>query len=260
MSATVRRLLRNAWPPALVFAVLVLAWDLAANAAHASLSLPGPWYVVTNTWQDRASLAPAMWVTSREALLGITIAVLCGVTLAIAIDWSRLVRRSLYPLVVISQTIPLIALAPLVIIWFGFGSAPKVVLVALFTFFAIAIGTLQGLGSADLDTMNLLRTMGASRRQILLRVRLPSALPQFFTGLKVAITFSYVSAIFAEYVGATQGLGYYMSVARQADNTELVFGAVIVSALLTLILFGLVSVLEHLVIRWRATGESDTAW
>ena len=260
MSATVRRLLRNAWPPALVFAVLVLAWDLAANAAHASLSLPGPWYVVTNTWQDRASLAPAMWVTSREALLGITIAVLCGVTLAIAIDWSRLVRRSLYPLVVISQTIPLIALAPLVIIWFGFGSAPKVVLVALFTFFAIAIGTLQGLGSADLDTMNLLRTMGASRRQILLRVRLPSALPQFFTGLKVAITFSYVSAIFAEYVGATQGLGYYMSVARQADNTELVFGAVIVSALLTLILFGLVSVLEHLVIRWRATAESDTAW
>src|SRR5450631_431355 len=145
-----RRLLGNAWPPALVFAVLVLAWDLAANAAHASLSLPGPWYVVTNSWQDRADLAPAMWVTSREALLGIAIAIVCGVTLAVAIDWSRLVRRSLYPLV---------ALAPLVIIWFGFGSAPKVVLVALFTFFAIVIGTLQGLGSADLDTMNLLRTM-----------------------------------------------------------------------------------------------------
>jgi ABC-type nitrate/sulfonate/bicarbonate transport system permease component len=260
VSATVRRLLRNAWPPALLFAVLVLAWDLAANAAHASLSLPGPWYVATNTWQDRASLVPAMWVTTREALLGIAIAVVCGVTLAIAIDWSRLVRRSVYPLVVVSQTIPLIALAPLVIIWFGFGSAPKVVLVALFTFFAIVIGTLQGLGSADLDTMNLLRTMGASRRQILLRVRLPSALPQFFTGLKVAITFAYVSAIFAEYVGATQGLGYYMSVSRQAGNTELVFGAVIVSALLTLILFGLVSVLEHVVIRWRATAESDTAW
>jgi ABC-type nitrate/sulfonate/bicarbonate transport system permease component len=260
VSATVRRLLRNAWPPALLFAVLVLAWDLAANAAHASLSLPGPWYVATNTWQDRASLAPAMWVTTREALLGIAIAVVCGVTLAIAIDWSRLVRRSVYPLVVVSQTIPLIALAPLVIIWFGFGSAPKVVLVALFTFFAIVIGTLQGLGSADLDTMNLLRTMGASRRQILLRVRLPSALPQFFTGLKVAITFAYVSAIFAEYVGATQGLGYYMSVSRQAGNTELVFGAVIVSALLTLILFGLVSVLEHVVIRWRATAENDTAW
>jgi ABC-type nitrate/sulfonate/bicarbonate transport system permease component len=260
VSAAVRRLLRNAWPPALVFAVLVLAWDLAANAAHASLSLPGPWYVVTNSWQDRASLAPAMWVTTREALLGIAIAIVCGVTLAVAIDWSRTVRRSLYPLVVVSQTIPLIALAPLVVIWFGFGSAPKVVLVALFTFFAIVIGTLQGLGSADLDTMNLLRTMGASRRQILLRVRLPSALPQFFTGLKVAITFAYVSAIFAEYVGATQGLGYYMSVSRQAGNTELVFGAVIVSAMLTLILFGLVTALEHGVIRWRAAAETDTAW
>jgi NitT/TauT family transport system permease protein len=259
-AAAARRAARSAWPPLAVFAVLVLAWDLAANAAHASLSLPGPWYVVTNSWQDRANLAPAMWTTTQEALLGIAIAIVCGVALAVAIDWSRLVRRSVYPLVVVSQTIPLIALAPLVIIWFGFGSGPKVALVALFTFFAIAVGTLQGLGSADLDTMNLLRTMGASRRQILLRVRLPSALPQFFTGLKVAITFAYVAAIFAEYVGATQGLGYYMSVAKQADNTELVFGAVMVSALLTLILFALVSALERAVIRWRAPAEADAAW
>ena len=259
-TAALTRLLRSAWPPVLALAVIVAAWDLAANAAHASLSLPGPWYVVTNSWRDRANLAPAMWATSKEAVLGITVAVVCAVLLAVAIDWSRSVRRSLYPLVVISQTIPIIALAPLVVIWFGFGAAPKVVLVALFTFFAVAVGTIQGLGSADLDTMNLLRTMGATRRQILLHVRLPSALPQFFTGLKVSITFAFVSAIFAEYVGATEGLGYYMSVASQYGNTDLVFGAVIVTAVLTLILFGLVAALERMVIRWRPLAETDTSW
>ena len=248
------------WPPALVFAVLVLVWDLVANAVHASLSLPGPWFVATNTWRDRANLLPAMWVTSKEALLGIAIAIVCAVVLAIAIDCSRAVRRSVYPLMVVSQTIPLIALAPLVVIWFGFGPAPKVALVALFTFFAVAVGTVQGLASADRDAMDLLRTMGASRRQILWRVRLPSALPQFFTGLKVAITFAYVAAIYAEYVGAQQGLGYYMTAANSYGNTDLVFGAVIVAAALTLILFGLVATLEHAVLRWRPPSQAATRW
>jgi ABC-type nitrate/sulfonate/bicarbonate transport system permease component len=108
--------------------------------------------------------------------------------------------------------------------------------------------------------MNLLRTMGASRRQILWRVRLPSALPQFFTGLKVGVTFSYVAAIFAEYVGSTQGLGNYMTTANSYGNTDLVFGAVIVTAALTLILFALVSMLERAVIRWRPPAHADTAW
>lgn len=255
-----RRALRGGWPPLLALAVLVLAWDLVANAAHASLSLPGPWLVVRSTWNDRGDLGPAIWTTTQEALEGIALATVCAVALAVAIDWSRSVRRTIYPLMVISQTIPLIALAPLVVIWFGFGETPKVALVALFTFFAIAVGMVQGLSSADLDTMNLLRTMGASRRQILWRVRLPSALPQFFTGLKIGVTFSYVAAIFAEYVGAYGGLGYYMSVARQAFSTDLVFGAVIVTAVLTLILFALVTALERAVIRWRPRAQLDASW
>jgi ABC-type nitrate/sulfonate/bicarbonate transport system permease component len=255
-----RRLARALWPPAVLLALLVLAWDLAANAVHASLTLPGPWLVVRSSWADRADLLPAMWATTREALLGIALAVVCALLLAVAIDWSRAVRRSVYPLVVVSQTIPLIALAPLVIIWFGLGPAPKVVLVALFTFFATAIGTIQGLASADVEAMNLLRTMGASRAQLLWRVRLPSALPQFFTGLKVSVTFAYVAAIFAEYVGATEGLGYYMSTAKQYFNTDLVFGAVIVTAVLTLILFALVAALEHAVLRWRPPAQADVSW
>ena len=255
-----RRAARAAWPPAVVLAVLVLAWDLVANAVHASLSLPGPWFVVRSTWEDRADLAPAIWTTTEEALLGIALAVVCALVLAIAIDWSRSIRASVYPLMVVSQTIPLIALAPLVIIWFGFGIAPKIVLVALFTFFATAVGTVQGLASADPDAMNLLRTMGATRAQLLWRVRLPSALPQFFTGLKVSITFAYVAAIFAEYVGAVQGLGYYMTVAYHGDNTDLVFGAVIVSALLTLVLFAIVAAVERSVLRWRPPAQAYASW
>jgi ABC-type nitrate/sulfonate/bicarbonate transport system permease component len=254
------RALRAAWPPGLLLAALVVIWDLVANAVHASLSLPGPWLVLTSTWDDRSDLAPAMWATTEEALLGIAIAVVCAVLLAVAIDWSRVVRRSTYPLMIVSQAIPLIALAPLVVIWFGFGPGPKVALVALFTFFATAVGTVQGLASADPDAMNLLRTMGASRAQILWRVRLPSALPQFFTGLKVSITFAYVAAIFAEYVGATQGLGYYMTVAYHAFNTDLVFGAVVVTALLTLILFGIATALEQRVLRWRPPAQTDPSW
>jgi ABC-type nitrate/sulfonate/bicarbonate transport system permease component len=257
---TTRGLARRVGPPALVAALAVVGWDLAANALRASDTLPGPWLVARSTWQDRPNLLPAMWATSQEALLGIALAVVCAVVLAVAIDWSQVVRRSLYPLIVVSQTIPLIALAPLVVIWFGFGAAPKVVLVALFTFFATAIGTIQGLRSADPDAMNLLRTMGASRAQLLWRVRLPSALPQFFTGLKVSVTFAYVAAIFAEYVGATAGLGYYMSSARQFDNTDLVFGAVIVTAALTLILFALVAALERAVLRWRPPSAADGSW
>jgi ABC-type nitrate/sulfonate/bicarbonate transport system permease component len=256
----VAELARKAWPPALALVVLVLAWDLAANAAHASLSLPGPWLVVKASWADRGDLGSAMWTTTQEALLGIALAIACAVLLAILIDWSRTARRSIYPLMILSQTIPLIALAPLVVIWFGFGEAPKVALVALFTFFAISVGMIQGLGSADVDTMNLLRTMGASRRQILWRVRLPSALPQFFTGLKIGVTFSYVAAIFAEYVGAYGGLGYYMNVASHAFSTDLVFGAMIVTAVLTLALFALVTALERAVIRWRPRAQLDASW
>src|SRR3984893_6564838 len=164
-----RRLLATAWPPPLVLAGAIGVWDLLANVTSlGALSLPGPWRVLQGTWNDRGNLGPAMGRTSKEAVLGVAVAVLAAFVLAVAVDWSRGVRRGIYPLIVASQTIPLIALAPLTIIWFGFGSAPKVGLVALFTFFAVAVGLVQGLGAADADAMDLLRTMGASRLHLLL--------------------------------------------------------------------------------------------
>ncbi|HEY1480230.1 MAG TPA: ABC transporter permease [Gaiellales bacterium] len=247
--------------PAAVLALCVVGWDLATRAFSVSSSvLPSPGLVIRSTWDDRSSLWPAIETTTKEAVFGIAVAIVVAVVLAIVIDWSPLLRRAIYPLIVASQTLPIIALAPLVVIWFGFGPTPKIVLVALFTFFSIAVGLVQGLASADHDTMSLLRTMGASRLQLLLHARLPSAVPQFFTGLKIAVTYSYVSAIVAEFVGAQQGLGVYMTTSKNAFRTDLVFGAVLVTAALTLVLFGLVVLVERLAMPWRRPTEADVRW
>jgi len=259
--STLRWRPHHVWPPALVLLGVVVLWEVLTSTLHVSTTvLPGPALVLEATWEDRANLWPAIWTTTKEAVLGVALATVVAVALAVAIDWSRTVRRSFYPLMVTSQTLPIIVLAPLVVIWFGFGTAPKIGLVALFTFFPVAVGTVQGLASADPDAMALLRTMGASRAQLLLRVRAPSAVPQMFTGLKVGVTYAYVSAIFAEYVGAEQGLGVYMQASKNAFRTELVFGAILVTTLLTLALFVGVALLERLAMPWRRPSQSEVDW
>jgi ABC-type nitrate/sulfonate/bicarbonate transport system permease component len=215
--------------------------------------LPGPDLIIHSTWNDRVDIWPAIGVTTEEAVLGMALAIVVAVITAVAIDTFRTVRGSLYPLIVASQTVPIIALAPLVVVWWGFGILPKIVLVALFSFFPISVGLVQGLASTDPDAMNLLRTMRANRFQLLMRVRLPSALPQFFTGLKISVTYAYSAAIVAEFVGAQQGLGVYMTTAKNAApiRTDLVLGAVFVIAVLTIALFAIVGLVERLVMPWR---------
>lgn len=247
------------WPPAAVLAGVVASWAVAVRMLGVDADvLPGPDIVVRSAWDDRSNLIAAASTTTQEALFGVLAAVLVAAALALAIDARQALRRSIYPLMVASQTVPVIALAPLVVIWFGFGMAPKIALVALFTFFAVAVGLVQGLGSADRDATDLLRTLGASRLQLLLRVRIPSAVPYFFTGLKVAVTYAFVSAIVAELVGAQEGLGVYMTTAKNAFRTDLVFGAILVTALLTLSLFGLVALLERLAMPWRLPATRDS--
>jgi len=241
-------------PPLGLLVAFFGLWQLLVDALHVDPSvLPGPWPIVRATWDDRVNIWPAIGVTTEEAVLGLAVSIGVALMIAVAIDWSKTVRGSLYPLIVASQTIPIIALAPLVLLWWGFGLGPKIVLVALFSFFPIAVGLVQGLASSDPDAMNLLRTMRATRLQLLTRVRLPSGLPQFFTGLKISVTYAYSAAIVAEFVGAEQGLGVYMTTAAHAApiRTDLVLGAVFVIALLTIALFAIVSVVEHVAMPWR---------
>ena len=241
-------------PPLGLLVAFFAAWQLVVSLAGTDPAvLPGPRLIVASTFDDRAALWPSITTTTEEAVLGLLVAIAVAVILAVAIDWSRAVRGSVYPLVVASQTLPIIALAPLVALWFGFGLAPKVWLVALFSFFPIVVGLVQGLGSADRQAVDLLRTMGASQLQLLIQVRLPGAIPQFFTGLKIAVTYAFTSAIVAEFVGGQQGLGVYMQNARNTApvRTDLVLGATLVTALLTVVLFLLVGVAQRLSMPWR---------
>lgn len=246
-------------PPVVLLAALAALWAGVTAALRIDPTvLPGPALVVTGTWAERAQLWPAMGTTSLEAVLGLAVALGVAVPLAVCIDAWRGVRASVYPLVVASQTLPVIVLAPLVVIWFGFGLWPKVGLVALFSFFPIAVGAVQGLGSADADMVDLLRTMRATRWQLLTRVKLPAALPQLFTGLKISVTYAFTSAIVAEWVGATRGLGVFMTAAAQdaPRHTDVVLGGTVVTALLTVALFGVVALVQRAAMPWRPRGRA----
>jgi ABC-type nitrate/sulfonate/bicarbonate transport system permease component len=165
------------------------------------------------------------------------------------------VRRAVYPLLVASQTVPIVAVAPLLVLWFGIGLLPKVVVVVLVTFFPIAVALLDGLASADRDATDLLESMGASHRQQLLKLRLPGALPSFFTGLRISVTYAVIGAIFGEAVGAIDGLGIWIVLSKNLFRTDLVFAAILVTAALTLGLWLLVGVVERLVIPWHRAGR-----
>lgn len=248
-------------PPTLVVVVLLVGWQLIVTSQHISSTvLPAPLHIVSAGWDDRSSLWSATSITLREAIFGILLAAVFSLAVGVLIDLSITVRRCIYPLLVASQTLPIVAIAPLVIIWFGFGFTPKVVLVALYTFFPIAVGLVQGLASTHEESMSLMRTMGANRLQILYKARLPSAMPQFFTGLRIAVTYAIVAGIIAEFVGAANGLGVYINSAKDSFRTDLVFAAVIVTVIITLLLFSLIVMAERLVMPWYRPAAKDKQW
>ena len=238
--------------PAFVFAfALFVLWELIVRAGKVdSAVLPAPTAIVQALFDNWDVLAGHTIQTLLETVLGLATATALGVLLAILIDVSPVVRRAVYPLIVTSQTIPMIALAPLLLIWFGFDLGPKVVVVTLYCFFPIAVACADGLLSTDPDLLRLMHSMKASHWQILWFVRLPGAMPSFFSGLRIAATYSVTGAIFGEYVGAYQGLGIYMQTSFNSHAVILVFAAIVVTAVLSLALFGLVSLIERIALPW----------
>jgi ABC-type nitrate/sulfonate/bicarbonate transport system permease component len=250
--------LRSALPPALVLAGLLAAWQLAAEwdvlADAFSIEdflIPSPTQVAEALWEDRSLLADNAWVTLREVVFGFLIAVVAGVGFALVIHLSALARRALYPLLVASQTIPIIAIAPILVIWFGFGIGPKLAVIALICFFPITVNTLDGLRSVDPDLVKMMRTLGARRAQILGRAELPSALPYAFSGAKIAAAVAVIGAVFGEWVGADEGLGHLMLRAEAQLLTARVFAAIVVLSAIAICLFGLLALLERRVVHWR---------
>jgi ABC-type nitrate/sulfonate/bicarbonate transport system permease component len=250
MTVALRRL--AGYGPAFILAVTLLAlWELYVRAGNISTQvLPTPTAIVQALFANWAVISDNTLQTLLETVLGMAAATVLGLLLAIMLDISSLVRRAVYPLLVTSQTIPIIALAPLLLIWFGFDIGPKIIVVTLYCFFPIAVASADGLAAAEPELINLLHSMRASRWQILWLVRLPGAMPAFFSGLRIAVTYSVTGAIFGEYVGAEKGLGIYMQLETNSHVVVLVFAAILVTAVLSLLLFGLVSLIERIALPW----------
>lgn len=253
--------LRERIPALLLLLGVLVFWELFVLwGGTPRWILPSPVDIVRAGVEAAPLMAPHVWQTLLETWLGLGLALAGGLLLALAIDLSSVLRRALYPLLVASQTIPIMALAPLLIIWFGYGIVPKVVVVFLVCFFPIAINTADGLAGADPEMLALLRSMGATRWQIFTRVRLPGAMPAFFTGLKIAITYSVVGAILGEWVGASRGLGVFMLRATNSFRTDWVFASIAITAILSVCLFGLVSAAERLSLRWYYAAGRGERW
>ncbi len=244
--------LRRNFAPALIALVaLVATWQIYVSVSDVRPQvLPSPWRVLTQGWSHREAIATNASATVQVTLIGFAVSLTVAWALAVAVDFSGWLRRALVPVFVVSQTLPIIAIAPLMIIWFGFGLLPKILVISLTTFFPMAIGLIEGFAAADREAGSLLRSMGASRWKEFRYVRLPSALPRFFTALRIGITYAVVGAVFAEYVGASAGLGIYMSQQKNAFRTDLVLAAVVVTALISIILFMLTYVVERIVAPW----------
>jgi len=244
--------------PVLLLAALVGAWQLAASSGALAdvfdlpaFLVPSPAEIGSSLWEDRSLLAENAWVTLREMVLGLGCALIVGLGFAALMHRSETIRDAAYPLVVASQTIPIVVIAPILVVWFGFGIGPKLALVALICFFPITVNALDGLRSADPEAIKLMRSLDASRWQIFRRVEAPTALPSVFTGTKIAAVLAPIGAVFGEWVGANSGLGHliltdnaHLEVARQ-------FATVVVLSALALALIGLVALAERRVVTWR---------
>ena len=262
MSARLSRLGRPLAPAAIVLALLGI-WELAARWELISGALgiepflvPAPSEVAGSLWSDRALLAENAWVTVRAILAGLALALALGIGSAIALHRFEALRRAVYPLLVASQTIPVIAIAPILVVWLGYGIGPKLAIIALVCFFPVTVNMLDGLRSVDRDQVRMMRTLDATRGQILRRVELPASLPFLLSGVKVAAVVSVIAAVFGEWAGADSrlgGLGHLILISQGQLQTARVFAAVAVLSALALILFAIIVALERRFAWWSAS-------
>ncbi len=243
----------------LVFALLVLAlWQLYTVVSDVpESSLPSPTEIAKSGWEQRQLLLDNTWITVEEILIGFLVAIVLGVLLAMLIRSSRTIERALYPWLVVSQMVPVPAVAPIFVIWTGFDLRPKIMVIALVAFFPIAVNTIDGLRAADPQLLRLMKTLKASRWQRFRYAQLPASLPFLFSGLKVAAALSVIGAVFGEWVGASEGLGYLILVLNNATDTTTMFATIFLLAMIGIALFGLVVLLERLLLPWYHDARNE---
>lgn len=244
---------------ALIALALLGLWELyTALGGVDPLILPAPHGVARALYEDRALLWDDLTVTAGEVLLGVLVAGVAGFALPIALHLSVPLRRSVYPLLIASQTIPIVIVAPLLVAWLGFGIAPKLVIIGFVSFFPIVVMTLDALSRVDPELMKLMRTLDAPRLAILRHVELPAALPGLFSGLKVGVTFAVIGAVFAEQAGSSSGLGHLMQQAIPQLLTARAYAAVLILSAFAITLFGLLTLAERLLVPWARNPPGGT--
>lgn len=243
---------RSLWPPIVLAVILIAAWQFAAGWQDIpDWILPKPTQIVQAGAADLARVWMHTIATTEVAMAGFVLGVLCGIALAVLLHALPMFRSSLYPLIILSQNIPIIALAPLLIIWFGFGVLPKILIVILVCFFPVVVATMDGFAQTDREMLNYMLMIGAGRMQIFRKLEFPHALPSIFSGLKISATYSITGAVVAEWLGSNKGLGEFMQLSAANFRTDRVFVAIVVIVILSLLLFGLILLMERMLIRWK---------
>lgn len=241
---------------AVVVASIVLIWALISHLGIVPVyMLPSPIDVVRAFISDFSLFMENAAFSLSEAFAGLFLSIACAFILSVVMDMSTLVHRSIYPLLILTQTVPVVAIAPLLVLWLGYGMLPKIVLIFLVCFFPVTIGLLGGFKNVDKDQMLLFKSMGASKMQILFGLKIPSAMPEFFAGLKIAATYSLVGAVVAEWLGGSSGLGVYMTRVRKSYSFDKMFAVIIFISLLSLMLLKLIGLLEKKVLKYRITDK-----
>ena len=244
--------------PLLMMVILLVLWDLAIRLFKIPPYLiPAPDKVVGQLYAEWPRLWRESLTTTYATLGGFGLSILFGIPMAMMIAYSRTVESFVYPLLVFSQSIPKIAIAPLFVVWFGFGIIPKIIAAFMLGFFPIVVSTVMGFKSVDADMLDLARSMRASRWQTFIRISLPHALPSIFSGLKVSITLAVVGAVVGEFVGSNSGIGYVLQIANGNFDLPLMFAALVVLSMIGVVLFVAIDMLERWAIPWHAAHRNE---
>ena len=255
-----RRTFSALWRPlALVLALLAGWWAVTAAELVAPYILPSPIYTWQTARENAAYLAQNTWVTTWETVIGFLIAAVVGEFVAVIMVYSASLEKTVYPLILFAQVVPKIAIAPLFVVWLGFGPSPKILVAVLMAFFPIVISGLAGLRSVDPEILELTSTMGASKFKTFMKIRFPASLPQLMSGLKIAATLAVTGAVVGEFVGANEGLGYVILQANGNVDTAMLFAALIIMSALGIVLFAIIEIAEKLLIPWHSSRRGATS-
>ena len=248
----------RAWlAPVLVTTAVLVTWEAIVTAFHVrAVLLPGPTSIARVLGTQAPLLAEHLWPTLYQIVVGFLLSLVGGVIVAVLITYSEVVRRGVYPLIVVSQIVPKVAVAPLFVVWFGLGDLSRLLLAFLIAFFPIVINTTAGLTSVDDDIVRMARAYMGSRGQIFFKIRLPHALPLIFAGMKISITLAVIGVVVAEFVAAQRGIGYLIVMANGLLDTPLMMAAITVLSVMGLALYGAIAALERLVVYWQPQTET----